>query len=87
MSKENGRFLYLGSLGSLLKLKTRRLNIERAHTQGKYRGKQADQVRHQKVMYYRQVKKLSIRETAEATGYSCSQVCRIQNLYKENTSN
>ncbi|EDW1388861.1 resolvase, partial [Salmonella enterica subsp. enterica] len=53
----------------------------------KYRGKQADQVRHQKVMYYRQVKKLSIRETAEATGYSCSQVCRIQNLYKENTSN
>ncbi|EDY0466161.1 resolvase, partial [Salmonella enterica subsp. enterica] len=33
MSKENGRFLYLGSLGSLLKLKTRRLNIERAHTQ------------------------------------------------------
>lgn len=56
--------------------------IERAHTQGKYRGKQADSERHQKVMYYRQVKKLSIQETAEATGYSCSQVCRIQALHK-----
>lgn len=42
--------------------------IERAHTLGKYRGKQADQERHQKVLYYRQVKKLSIRETADATG-------------------
>ncbi len=38
--------------------------------------------RHQKVLYYRQVKKLSIRETAEATGYSSSQVCRIQSLNK-----
>ncbi|MFP2241013.1 recombinase family protein [Pseudescherichia vulneris] len=56
--------------------------IERAHTLGKYRGKQADQERHQKVLYYRQIKKLSIRETAEATGYSASQVCRIQVLYK-----
>lgn len=56
--------------------------IERAHTLGKYRGKQADRERHQKVMYYRQVKKLSIRETAEATGYSTSQVCRIQLIYK-----
>ena len=35
--------------------------IERAHNLGKYRGKQADQERHQKVLYYRQVKKLSIR--------------------------
>lgn len=51
--------------------------IERAHTLGKYRGKQADQERHQKVLYYRQVKKLSIRETANATGYSPSQICRI----------
>ncbi|MBU5668130.1 resolvase, partial [Enterobacteriaceae bacterium S32_ASV_15] len=34
------------------------------------------------VLYYRQVKKLSIRETAEATGYSSSQVCRIQALNK-----
>lgn len=57
--------------------------IERAHTLGKYRGKQADRERHQKVMYYRQIKKLSIRETAEVTGYSTSQVCRIQALYKE----
>ena len=57
--------------------------IERAHTLGKYRGKQADQERHQKVLYYRQVKKLSIRETADATGYSTSQVCRIQALYRE----
>ncbi|HHU7293870.1 TPA: helix-turn-helix domain-containing protein, partial [Escherichia coli] len=55
----------------------------RAHTLGKYRGKQADRERHQKVMYYRQIKKLSIRETAEVTGYSTSQVCRIQALYKE----
>lgn len=39
-----------------------------------------------KVLYYRQIKKLSIRETADATGYSTSQVCRIQALYKENES-
>ncbi|WP_227653895.1 helix-turn-helix domain-containing protein, partial [Klebsiella pneumoniae] len=58
--------------------------IERAHTLGKYQGKQADRERHQKVLYYRQVKKLSIRETADATGYSASQVCRIQALYKNN---
>ncbi|MGL9712169.1 helix-turn-helix domain-containing protein, partial [Escherichia coli] len=51
---------------------------------GKYQGKQADRERHQKVLYYRQVKKLSIRETADATGYSASQVCRIQALYKNN---
>jgi DNA invertase Pin-like site-specific DNA recombinase len=57
--------------------------IERAHTLGRYRGKQADQERHQKVLYYRQIKKLSIRETADATGYSTSQVCRIQAFYKE----
>ncbi|EBB3655611.1 resolvase [Salmonella enterica] len=55
---------------------------ERAHTLGKYRGKQADQERHQKVLY----KKLSIRETADATGYSTSQVCRIQALYREPTT-
>ena len=60
--------------------------IERAHTLGKYRGKQADHERHQKVIYYRQVKKLSIRETADATGYSASQVCRIQVLYKDSVS-
>jgi DNA invertase Pin-like site-specific DNA recombinase len=54
--------------------KRQKQGIERAHEQGKYRGKQADHERHQKVMYYRHVKKLSIHETAEATGYSCSQV-------------
>lgn len=32
---------------------------------------QADQERHQKVLYYRQIKKLSIRETADATGLQC----------------
>lgn len=42
--------------------------IERAHTLGKYRGKQADQERHQKVLYYRQVKKLSIRERQTRQG-------------------
>ncbi|PHY82416.1 resolvase [Serratia marcescens] len=57
--------------------------MERAHTLGRYRGKQADQERHQKVLYYRQIKKLSIRETADATGYSTSQFCRIQAFYKE----
>lgn len=57
--------------------------IERAHSLGKYRGKQADQERHQKVLYYRQVKKLSIKETADATGYSSSQVCRIQAIYRQ----
>ncbi|MNN74701.1 hypothetical protein D3C81_1909280 [compost metagenome] len=39
---------------------------------GKYRGKQADQERHQKVRYYRLVKKLSIRETADATEYNAA---------------
>ena len=47
-----------------------------------HRGKQADQERHKKVLYYRQVKKLRIRETAEATGYSTSQVCRVQALFR-----
>ena len=60
--------------------------IERAHTLGKFRGKQADQERHQKVLYYRQIKGLSIRETADATGYSPSQICRIQALYRESQS-
>ena len=59
--------------------------IERAPTLGKYRGKQADQERHKEVLYYRQVKKLSIRETVEATGYSTSQVCRVQALFRPET--
>lgn len=57
--------------------------IERAQMMGKYRGKRADKERHQKVLYYRQVKKLSISETADATGYSPSQICRIQALYRQ----
>ncbi|WP_445081519.1 hypothetical protein [Martelella alba] len=60
--------------------------IERAHTLGKYRGKQADQERHQKVLYYRHVKKLSTKETADATGYGPSQICRIQALYRQSES-
>lgn len=32
---------------------------------------QADQERHQKVLYYRQIKKLSIRKTADATNLQC----------------
>lgn len=67
----------------LSRLQRQKQGIERAHTQGKYRGKQADLERHQKVLYYRQIKKLSIQETAEATGYSRSQVCRIQSLYRQ----
>ncbi|HIF6624607.1 TPA: hypothetical protein ACX37D_000922 [Serratia marcescens] len=67
----------------LIRRQRQKQGIERAHTLGRYRGKQADQERHQKVLYYRQIKKLSIRETADATGYSTSQVCRIQAFYKE----
>ncbi|ADP11455.1 resolvase domain protein [Erwinia sp. Ejp617] len=52
--------------------------IERAHSLGKYRGKQADLERYQKVLYYRLVKNLSIREIVDAPGYSAPQVCRIQ---------
>lgn len=51
--------------------------IECAQAQDKYRGKQADKEHYDKVMYYRKIKGLSIKETAEAIGYSCSQVCRI----------
>jgi hypothetical protein len=29
------------------------------------------------------LKKLNIRQTADATGYSCSQVCSIQTLYRQ----
>ncbi|MHA1067049.1 recombinase family protein [Enterobacter ludwigii] len=56
---------------------------ERAHTLGKYWGKQVDHERRQKVLYYRQVKKLNIRETADATEYSSSQVCCVQALYRQ----
>lgn len=36
--------------------------IERAHTLGKYRGKQAAQEHHQKVLYYRQVKNSALKK-------------------------
>lgn len=49
-----------------------RRDIDRAHNPCKYQGKQADNERHQKVTDRRQVKKLSIRETADATGYYVS---------------
>lgn len=39
-----------------------------AHTLDKYWGKHVDREYHQKVTYYRQIKKLNIRETADATG-------------------
>lgn len=55
---------------------------ERAYTLGKYRGKQVAQEPYQKVLYYRQVKKLSIRETPDAADYSASQVCRRPALHK-----
>lgn len=67
----------------LVRRQRQKQGIERAKLLGKYCGKQADTEKHKKVLYYRQVKKLSIKETAEITGYSCSQVCRIQALYKE----
>lgn len=56
--------------------------IEKAKEEGKYNGRVPDIERHEKVMYYRNEKKLSISETAAATGYSRSQVCRIQASYK-----
>jgi len=49
---------------------------------GKYRGKQAGEERHKKVYILQTGKKPSIKETAEVTDYSCSQVCRIKNLYR-----
>ena len=64
----------------LLSRRQRKKGIERTHTLGKDRVKQADQERHQKALYYRQIKKLSIWETADATRYSPSQICRIQAL-------
>ncbi len=51
--------------------------IELAKSKGKYQGRQADAERHKKVVYFREEKGLSLNETAEATGYSRSQVCRI----------
>ncbi len=57
--------------------------IARAQRLGKFKGKPPDRERHKKVLYCRQVKKMSIQETAQATGYSPSQVCRIQALYRQ----
>jgi hypothetical protein len=42
--------------GWLSRRQRQKQGIERAHILGKYRGKQADQEWHQKVLYYRQVK-------------------------------
>ncbi|HHL3426451.1 TPA: hypothetical protein ACQ5T7_005334, partial [Klebsiella pneumoniae] len=39
-------------------------------------------VRTKSYLFNKAVKKLSIRETAEATGYSTSQVCRVQALFR-----
>lgn len=48
-----------------------RQGIEIAKANGKYKGKQPDTERHQKVKSYRE-KGLSLKEIAEATGYSRS---------------
>lgn len=63
--------------GWLSRRQRQKQGFERAHTLGKL----VDRERHQKVLYYRQIKKPRIRKTADATGYSPSQVCRIQALY------
>ncbi|MGI2257540.1 recombinase family protein [Candidatus Cardinium hertigii] len=62
------------------RLNRQKQGIKKAYEQGKYKGKKADHERHKKVIYYRHVKKLSIQETAYATGYSKAQICRIQRL-------
>lgn len=53
-----------------------RQGIATAKSAGKYQGRPADQERHQKVKSFR-AKGLSLKDVAEATGYSRSQVCRI----------
>lgn len=70
----------------LSRRKRQKHGIERAHTLGNYWGKQANQDRHQKILYYCQIKKLSIHATGDATGYRPSQFCRLQVLYKDNVS-
>ncbi len=57
--------------------------IERAHTLGKYREKQADHERNQKVLYYRQVKKTKYQRNSGSYRYSPSQIFRIQSLYRQ----
>lgn len=59
--------------------------IERAHTLGKYRGKQADHKRHQNCCI-QESKKLSIRKTAIANGHNISQICHIHTLYPKKGS-
>lgn len=46
--------------------------VELAHTLGKYQGKQVAQERHQKVLYYRQVKKV----------YGSTTYCNFYSLLK-----
>ncbi|TWD44999.1 hypothetical protein FBY13_101127 [Pantoea sp. SJZ147] len=79
-AKSNTDLMAAMSHKGLLSRRQRKKGIERTHTLGKDRVKQADQERHQKALYYRQIKKLSIWETADATRYSPSQICRIQAL-------
>jgi len=79
-AKSNTDLMAAMSHKGLLSRRQRKKGIERTHTLGKDRVKQADQERHQKALYYRQIKKLSIWETADATSYSPSQICRIQAL-------
>ncbi|MFA0812911.1 recombinase family protein [Microbulbifer epialgicus] len=57
--------------------------IAKAKLEGKYQGRPADLDRHKQVKYFREEKGLSINETARATGYSKSQVCRIQAEYRK----
>ncbi|OOE64078.1 recombinase family protein [Salinivibrio kushneri] len=56
--------------------------IAAAKQAGKYKGRQPDSERHQKVHRYREMG-MSLTEVADATGYSRSQVCRI--LAKDST--
>ncbi len=56
--------------------------IEREHSLGNIEGSGQIMNAIKKVLHYCQVKKLSIREAADATGYSTSLVCRIQAHYK-----
>ncbi|WP_444889320.1 recombinase family protein [Microbulbifer sp. DLAB2-AA] len=60
-----------------------RQGIEAAKKAGKYQGRPADKDRHQLVRYFREEKGLSLAETVMATGYSKSQVCRIQAEYRK----
>lgn len=61
----------------LTRAERQKQGIKRAKALGKYKGRQADTEKHQKVLHYRKVLKLTISETAELTGYSRGHICRI----------